>query len=241
MTFYRDDLAFIHDSGFTVYARQAAEMLVFDLRQQGHTRGLVVELGCGSGVLSQHMSLAGYDVLGIDQSAAFIATAQARVPAGWFRVGSVWKEDLPACVAVAAVGEVFNYLFDPDHSLTELEGLLARIQAALAPGGTLLFDISEPGRVPGPGPAQFNRDGEGWACLATSTEDATARLLTRRIVTFRKVGQLYRRDEETHVLRLLPRAELAQLLSNAGFDWQFLDGYGPQRLPVGMVAVLARR
>jgi hypothetical protein len=37
----------------------------------------------------------------------------------------------------------------------------------------------------------------------TAEEDRTNGLLTRRITTFRKVGELYRRDQDIHQLRLI--------------------------------------
>jgi hypothetical protein len=167
--------------------------------------------------------------------------AQQRVPGGRFRIGSIFKEELPPCVGVAAVGEILNYLFDPDHSWDQLKRLFGRISQALVTHAALLFDASEPGRVPGPAPLQFNREGDGWALLATSEEDRQSRLLTRRIVSFRRSGELYRRDEEIHLLRLIPRAELGEILREAGFEFGFREGYGEQRLPPGMVAVLAHK
>src|SRR5271170_5383990 len=107
---YRDDLAYIHDAGFGGMARAAAPVLIDALRKRGFARGLVVDLGCGSGILSQAMVEAGYDLLGIDISPAMIALARERVPGGTFRVGSLVTVDLPPCIAVAAVGECFNYL-----------------------------------------------------------------------------------------------------------------------------------
>ena len=86
---YRDDLAFIHDAGFGGMARAAGPVLVNALRKRGFDGGLVVDLGCGSGILSQAMAEAGYDVLGIDISPAMIALARERVPTGTFRVGSL--------------------------------------------------------------------------------------------------------------------------------------------------------
>src|SRR5438067_8324966 len=146
---YRDDLAYIHDAGFGHFARGAAELLPEELARRGFGRGLVIDLGCGSGILSEALAARGYDVLGIDISPEFIALARRRVPGGRFRVESLLDAELPPCVAVAAVGECVNYLFDERHSWEGAGQMLARAFAALAPGGLLLFDVAEPGRVPG--------------------------------------------------------------------------------------------
>jgi hypothetical protein len=38
-----------------------------------------------------------------------------------------------------------------------------------------------------------------------------------------------------------PAAYLAEVLRGIGFEVQFLDGYGVQLLPAGMVAILAHK
>jgi hypothetical protein len=56
---YRDDLAYIHDAGFDNLARHAAAVLLDSLQQRGIDRGLVIDLGCGSGILAQVLAAAG--------------------------------------------------------------------------------------------------------------------------------------------------------------------------------------
>jgi SAM-dependent methyltransferase len=237
---YRDDLAHIHDAGFGFLAKNAAPVLVESLRRAGLDRGRVVDLGCGSGILSEPLAAAGYDVLGIDLSEALIALARRRVPAGEFRVESLLTAELPPCVAVAAVGECCNYLFDRRNSGRALARLLRRIYGALAPGGLLIFDVATPGRSAGPGRRNYV-EGDGWAVLVTTEEDEKRRELTRRITTFRQVGALYRRDHEVHQLRLLPHGEVTALLRDIGFRVRVLRRYGPLKLLHGMVGFLGRK
>jgi SAM-dependent methyltransferase len=246
---YREDLAYIHDAGFGRFARGAAALLLEELRRGGFDRGLVIDLGCGSGILAEQLAAGGFDVLGIDVSAAFIALTRRRVPGGVFHVGSLLAADLPPCVAVAAVGECVNYLFDERHSAEGVRQVLGRAFGALAPGGLLLFDVAEPGRVPGPGAQKSHAEGDGWAVLVTVEEDRQQGLLTRHITSFRKspgslsspAGELYRRDHEVHRLRLLPRARVVSWLQEIGFEAQTLAGYGPAPFAPGWVGFLARK
>jgi SAM-dependent methyltransferase len=237
---YRDDLAYIHDVGFGNLAKHAAAVLLDGLQQRGVDRGLVIDLGCGSGILAQALIAAGYEVLGIDLSAAMIALARQRVPNGQFRIQSLLEADLPPCVAVAAVGECCNYLFDRGNTRRGLLQLFRRIHTALDPGGLLLFDVAEPGRIPASGPQHYT-EGEDWAVLVTAEEDRHYRVLTRKITSFRKVGELYRRDDEVHQLRLFPRAELARLLRSIGFRVRLLRRYGPLRFAPGHIGFLAHK
>jgi SAM-dependent methyltransferase len=241
MEAYGSDLAYIHDAGFGDLARHAAPVLLDALRRRGIDSGLVIDLGCGSGILSREVADAGYDVLGIDISEAMIAMARERVPQAEFCVDSLLRAKLPPCVAVAAVGEAFNYLFDSGNSERAPAKLFKRIHTALEPEGLLLFDVAEPGRVPGTGPQRKHVEAEDWAVLVTLEEDRRRRLLTRRITTFRKVGDLYRRDEEVHRQRLFPRSEVAARLRGLGFRVRTLTGYGPERFARGQVGFLARK
>ena len=239
---YREDLAYIHDAGFLGLADSAASLLLEELRRGGIRGGTVVDLCCGSGPLSRRLSDAGYDPFGVDISGAMLDLARERVPEGYFVQGPILAPELPPCVAVAAVGECFNYLFDEGNTREGLEGLLRRIHAALLPGGVLLFDVAGPGRVPGPGPSRTHAEGDDWAVLATAEEDEEHRVLTRRVTTFRKgAGGLYRRDGEIHRLRLIRQEAMAAELRDLGFVVRLLDGYGTFRFPPGLAGFLARK
>jgi SAM-dependent methyltransferase len=112
---YRDDLAYIHDVGHGNFARGAAPGLLHFLHDRGITAGLVIDLGCGTGIWARELVRAGFAVLGIDISPSMIALARKRVPAAKFRIGSFLEAPLPECVAVTSLGECFNYLFDPSN------------------------------------------------------------------------------------------------------------------------------
>ncbi len=235
---YRPDLAYTHDVGFGTHARKSAPVLLEALRSSGLESGLVIDLGCGSGILSEAVAAAGYDVLGIDISAAMLELARRRVPTGQFREGSLLTAELPPCVGVAAVGEALNYLFDAGNTKRALSKLFRRVRDALCPGGAFLFDVAGPGRVPDDRRRGFV-EGEDWAVLVVQEEKGDR--LVRQITSFRKVGELYRRDREEHHLRLLSAAELAEELRGIGFRARVLRGYGELRFGPGLAAVLARR
>jgi SAM-dependent methyltransferase len=237
---YREDLSWIHDLGFGDLARNAAELLLQKLAADGTGEGLVVDLGCGTGILAEAVSDAGYDVLGIDLSPAMIEMARRRVPEGVFRCESLLTAELPPCVAVAAVGECFNYRFDESNSREQLRALFKRIHAALLPGGLFLFDAAGPGRVAGDEPVKTHVDGGDWALLMNAEEDPAARRVTRCITSFRRVGDFFRRDDECHELDLFPAEELAADLEAAGFTTEALTAYAGHALPEGLNGYLAR-
>ena len=237
---YRDDLAYIHDAGFGGLARQAGHVLVDALKRRGITEGLVIDLGCGSGILSGVVASSGYRALGIDISEGMVALARKQVPHVRFRVESLLSAALPDCVAVAAVGECLNYLFDEGNTTPKLVKLFRRIFGALEPSGLFILDVAGPGRIGGRGPYRTHMEGSDWAVLVTSEEDERHRFLTRKITSFRRVGELFRRDHEVHRQRLIERSEVVSQLRSIGFRVRTLKGYGELKFGPGhggMVAV----
>jgi SAM-dependent methyltransferase len=238
---YRADLAYIHDAGYSGFSEGAAPWLLARLRGSGVRSGLVVDLGCGSGRWARLLLAAGYDVLGVDQSAAAIALARRNAPGATFRRGSFLDAPLPRCDAVTALGEVLGYLMDERLDGGSLGRVFRRVHDALRPGGLFVFDLAAPGRAPGGEPARHHRQGEGWAILSESTEDARARVLTRRITTFVAARGGYRRGEEVHRLRLHRPPDVVAALRRAGFRVRTARAYGALTFPVGLVAYVARR
>jgi SAM-dependent methyltransferase len=240
-SFYGRDLAYTHDSGFGKFAVHGAKILVDRLRRSGQKTGRIVNLGCGGGIESEIVSAAGFDVVGIDISPDMIAMARKRVPGAEFRVESCLSAALPSCIAVTAIGECLNYLADPANSEAALLRLFQRIYEALEPGGLFLFDVAGLGRALGAGSQKSFREEEDWAVLVVLEEDSAQRQLTRRITSFRKVGELYRRGTEVHRLRLFARSEMVAQLRRVGFRVSFLAGYGSLRFRRGHFGFLARR
>jgi len=68
--YYRDDLALVHHRGFGFHADMCAPGIVALLGPVRDRRGLVVELGCGSGLLTRHLLDAGHRVVATDASPA---------------------------------------------------------------------------------------------------------------------------------------------------------------------------
>jgi len=123
--------------------------------------------------------------------------------------------------------------------MTQLRRLFRRIYTALKPGGVFVFDIAGPGR--GKGPRQKHVQGMDWAVLVEVDEDSGRQRLTRRITSFRKVGEFYKRDEEVHRLQLYRRSGIAKELREIGFRVRILKSYGEQEMIPGCVAFLARK
>jgi SAM-dependent methyltransferase len=170
-----------------------------------------------------------------------VSIARRRVPDAEFRLASLFKVDIPLCNAVTSLGECLNYLFDPDNDHQTLVGLFRRIHEALAPGGVFVFDIAEPGQVAQGTTARGFSEGEDWVVLVEKEEDRGLGTLTRRIISFRKVGEHYRRAEEVHRLRLYEPTDVARELRRVGFRVRTTRSYGRYRLSRAHAAFVARK
>jgi SAM-dependent methyltransferase len=137
------------------------------------------------------------------------------------------------------LGECLNYLFDSGNNEKRLASLFRRIYRALAPGGVFIFDIAEPGQIKRRTLTRSFSAGDDWMVAVEKKEDRN--ILTRRIISFRKVGKHYRRDEETHRLRLFRAADLTAELRQTGFSVRTARSYGRYRLPEAHVAFIARK
>lgn len=241
MNEFDEDLAHVHDAGFSDLAQEAANRVVAELRARGVVDGLVVDIGCGSGVAARRLTLAGYDVLGLDPSRAMLALARRRAPRATFRRASFLDAEMPpGGVAVTAIGEVLNYHVAAEAE-RDLEGFFARVHAALRPGGLLVLDVAGPGRVPGGGPNRSWDEGDDWAVLVEVSEKPRLHELTRRIVTFRRTAGRWRRTETEHHQRLYSASQVATLLRGAGFRTRILRGYGGEPFAPGHRVLLASR
>jgi SAM-dependent methyltransferase len=234
---YGEDLAAIHASGFTEIAEAAARELLERLSMPAR----VLDLGCGDGTSAALLTEAGHEVHGVDVSPAAIELARERAPSASFEVGSFLDAPLPAkCDAVLAAGEVLGYAIDSRVKADSLSMVLERISGALNPGGALLFDLAsaDRGRT---GDGCGWTEGDGWTVLVDT--ESTAERLTRRIVTFREIGEgRYRRGEEVHTLNLHPPAQVLAALRSTGFAARVLpEGYAGLALPPGLTAYFGRR
>lgn len=223
-SFYQEDLAFVHDSDFGQVAEYAARHLQKLLAKRQIHSGLVVDLGCGSGILASQMTEAGYQVLGIDYSASMIELARAKAPKASFQVGSFLDMEFPKCEVVTATGEIFNYLVDEKNTLDALERLFQQIFCQLSDRGIFMFDLFCSG-VPLLEGVRII-ESEEWDMLIQYIEEPDQKKLSRDILLYRKTGEnTYRKSREVHTIQLFEVDSILRMLTEAGFAVSSMDHY----------------
>ena len=74
--YYRPDLALVHDRGFAFHAAACAPGILGFLAPARARGGVVLELGCGSGLLTCELLAAGHRVIATDASPAMLGLAR---------------------------------------------------------------------------------------------------------------------------------------------------------------------
>ena len=236
LTYYRDDLALVHHLGFGFHADATAPGILALLEPV--RGGIVLELGCGTGLLSRHLVEAGHRVVATDASPAMLALARETVPGADVRPLVLPDDPLPACDAVVSVGHVLSYLSDE----AAVERALAAAADALRPGGLLALDLCDLryGELRRDEP-NSSRIGDDWA-IVTRFSLPRPNLLVREISTFlRSEDGTWRREDERHENVLVDTSAVPALLAEHGVQARVADSFGDEELPDGLVAIVGRK
>ncbi len=137
--YYRSDLARIHHEGFGFHADAVAPGILRLLGPVLDRGGLVLELGCGSGLLTKYLVAAGHRVLATDASPAMVELARTYVPGVRVEVLRLPDDPLPPADAIVSVGHPLSYL----DSEEDIDRALAAVAGALDANGVLAFDICD--------------------------------------------------------------------------------------------------
>jgi SAM-dependent methyltransferase len=237
--YYRPDLARVHHQGFAFHAAAVAPGVLQVLAPVLESGGLVVEFGCGSGLLTRELVAAGHRVLATDASPAMLALAHETAPgAVGFAVVALPDDPLPRCDAIVGVGHPINYL----PSLEAIHLALGAMADALRPGGIVAFDVCDLAY------GQTRRDvpSRGWAsddwALVTEFSLPSADRFVRQMTIFsRNDDGTWRRDDERHDNVLVDTATIPDVLRVHGVDAEVCDAFGREDNPTGLKVVVGRK
>lgn len=236
--YYRQDLALVHHRGFGFHADMCAPGILRLLEPIRERDGLVLEIGCGSGLLTRHLLEGGHRVVATDASPAMLELARETAAGADVRRITLPDDPLPDADAVVGVGHVLNYL--PDVAAVE-RGLAAAARA-VRPGGIFAVDLCdlEWARERADAPTR-GWVGEDWALVTEFSIPAPDRFVRQMATFVREEDGSWRRGDERHENVLIDTARVPALLADVGLEAAVQESFGGEQLPAGLKAVVGHR
>jgi ubiquinone/menaquinone biosynthesis C-methylase UbiE len=181
----------------------------------------VLDLGCGTGVLTECLARQGCHVIGVDRSASMLAVARGRCRRFGKRVRFVKTDlanlhiDVEAAAAFAS-GDVMNHL----TTVPQLGTVLRKVALHLQRGGTLTFDALNRWCFETYWDAQnYCYRGRSGDIFMECDWHAAQRIGKAQMIIYEKhSGRAYRRREGVITERLFENRTLAVQLTRAGFS-----------------------
>ena len=201
--------------------REWADYIIETLAQDGIRDGLVLELGCGTGTVTEMLADAGYDMIGIDNSEEMLAEAmEKRAESGHdilYLLQDMQDFELYGTVrAVISVCDSMNYLTDEE----DLEYLFALVNNYLDPGGLFIFDMNTIHKYRDViGDTTIAEDREDGSFIWENSYDRENALNVYELALFlpREDG-LYEKCEEEHVQKAYSIEAIKAMIAKAGME-----------------------
>lgn len=197
------------------------------LKERGISDGLVLDLGCGTGALTEILAGYGYDMIGVDNSEDMLELAlEKKLASGHdilYLLQDMREFELYGTVrAVVSVCDSLNYITEPE----ELMEVFELVNNYLDPGGVFIFDFNTDYKyreilgdrtiAEDRGECSFIWDNYYYEEERINEYDLT--LFIRE--EGRQEEALYRKFQETHYQRGYTLEEIRQLLESSGLVFQ---------------------
>jgi cyclopropane fatty-acyl-phospholipid synthase-like methyltransferase len=182
----------------------------------------ILELGCGTGHLAQKFIRQGYQVTGVDGSAAMIHYAKQNAPEGAWMTKDVRHFASPPAFHAAASTGTFNHIM----SLEELTTIFHQVYAALLANGWFVFDLilHERFQQVWNGALDGGDVQDTYAWASRSSYDPGAKTGANHITLFQLQGEDWQRSDITWPVSSYSTTEVQAALEQVGFvDLCFYD------------------
>lgn len=192
------------------------------LNEYGVNDGLVLDLGCGTGNMTELLAKEGYDMIGVDNAEEMLEIAmEKREKSGHdilYLLQDMREFELYGTVrAVVSVCDSVNYI-DEEEDLTEVFRL---VNNYLDPGGVFIFDFNtlyKYREILGDRTIAENREDCSfiWDNYYYEEEQINEYELS---IFIREKENLFRRYEETHFQRGYTLDEMIRMIKDSGLEF----------------------
>jgi len=191
------------------------------LKRNGIDKGLVLELGCGTGAMTRRMAAKGYDMIGLDISEDMLSIARQRSEGAYDDILYLCQDmrDFELYGTVAAifcVCDTINYLLTQED-LSRVFNLAGNY---LDPGGLFIFDMDTGylyEEVLGNSINVMHHEQGSFIWENAFYPDEMINEVNLTLF-LKQDNSLYKKHEETHVRRAYDLKTIRTLLDEAGLD-----------------------
>ena len=216
------DFAYVYDTlmdntPYTEWCSRITDIL----RGAGIEDDLVLDLGCGTGTLTELLAKEGYDMIGIDYSQEMLSRAMEKREESGLQILYLLQDmrefELYGTVkAVVSVCDSLNYLLEEEEVIETFR----LVNNYLDPKGLFVFDFNTVYKY---------KEVIGDATIAENREDCSFiwenfyheedEINEYEVTFFVKEGELFRRFEETHYQRGYTPRQMKDFLAKAGLEF----------------------
>lgn len=203
-----------------------ADYLVKKMQESGIRNGLVLDLGCGTGNMTEALSRRGYDMIGVDNAQEMLDIAVRKKNQSGLDILYLLQDmqefELFGTVrAVVSICDCLNYITEAD-GLVEVFRL---VNNYLDPGGIFLFDFNTLYKYECVlGERTIAEDREECSFIWDNYYDPEDRINEYELTLFiKQEGELYRKYQEVHFQKAYTLEQMKQYLEQGGL--QFLAAY----------------
>lgn len=196
------------------------------LKDYGINDGLVLDLGCGTGSLTELLAERGYDMIGVDSSEDMLQIAMdKRAESGndiLYLMQDMREFELYGTVrAVISICDCMNYILEQE----ELTQVFKLVNNYLDPGGIFVFDLNTVYKYETlMGDSTIAEDREECSFIWDNFYDKETGINEYGLSLFiRQEDDLYRKHTEYHYQRAYTLDEIKQAIKDSGME--FLEAY----------------
>ncbi|MEF9940404.1 MAG: class I SAM-dependent methyltransferase [Clostridium sp.] len=198
------------------------EYLTSLLCEHGISDGLLLDLGCGTGSLTELLTQKGYEMIGVDISEDMLQLAmEKRERSGMdilYLLQDMREFELYGTVrAVVSICDSMNYILE----FQDLIQVFRLVNNYLDPGGIFIFDLNTEYKyreVLGQSTIAEDRDESSF--IWENDYDEEDRINEYDLTLFiQEQGTLYRKYQETHFQRAYTLEEVKQAINEAGMEF----------------------
>ncbi len=184
-------------------------------------RNLVLDLGCGTGALTELLYQKGYDMIGVDNAPAMLDIAMRKREISGAEILYL-QQDMRELELYSTVGTVISVCDSLNYILEEEELLqvFRLVNNYLYPGGLFLFDFNTVYKYREViGDTVITENRENCSFIWENQYDEESCLNEYDLTVFvQEEGDLFRRFTETHVQRGYEAEQMRALVEQAGMD-----------------------